>query len=164
MRASAMFLLSSESTIFAFPFPEVDMQTGSNLPSIGSNSHSLKLQQYKTVSLPVQPLDSVPPPPTEQKQRIAEWVQLKLLLYQAGQSVYSSPQIRVPASYVHMIRSLKICQHSFSAWMMARIVSASAPACISIRSSPLSMLAAVPLPAGLLGISAKHTSASVVTV
>ena len=32
--------------------------------------------------------------------------------------------------------------------MMARTVSASAPACISIRSSPISMLAAVPGPCG----------------
>ena len=59
-----------------------------------------------------------------------------------------------------MIRSLKICQHSFSAWMMVRTVSASAPACISIRSSPLSILAAVPLPAGLAEISVKHTSSA----
>ena len=110
-----------------------------------------------------QVLNPVPPPPTEQKQRITEWVQLKLLLYQTGQSVYSAPQVRVPAGYVHMIRSLKICQHPFSAWMMVWTVSASAPACISIRSSPLSMLAAVPMPAGLAVISVKHTSASVVT-
>ena len=88
---------------------------------------------------------------------------VKLLLYQTGQSVYSTPQVRVPAGYVHMIRSLKICQHSFSAWMMARIVSASAPACISIHSSPLSMLAAVLLPASLAEIFVKHTSASAVT-
>ena len=40
----------------------------------------------------------VPPPPTEQKQRITEWIQLKLLLDQAGQSVYSPPQVRVPAA------------------------------------------------------------------
>ena len=60
-------------------------------------------------------------------------------------------------------RSLKICQHSLIAWMITRTVSASAPACISIRSSPLSMLAAVPLPAGLAEISVKHTSGSVVT-
>ena len=122
------------------------------------------VQQNKAVSLPVQPLNPVPPSAAEQKQRIAEWVQLKLLLYQAGQSVYSSPQIRVTAGDVHMIRSLEICQHSFSAWMMARTVSASAPACISIRSAPFSMLATIPLPAGLAEISVKHTSGSAVTV
>lgn len=55
------------------------------------------VQQNKAVPFPVQTLDPVPPSAAEQKQRIAEWVQLKLLLDQAGQSVYSAPQIRIPA-------------------------------------------------------------------
>lgn len=46
------------------------------------------IQQNKAVSLPVQSLNPVPPPPTEQKQRITEWVQLKLLLYQAGGDLF----------------------------------------------------------------------------
>ena len=95
---------------------------------------------------------------------IMGWVPLKLLPNQAGRPVYSPPQICVPAGDVHKIRSHEICQELFSTWRMARTVSASAPVCISIRSAPLSIPAAVPQPAGLAKISVKHTSGSVVAV
>ena len=42
------------------------------------------VQQDEAVLFPVQALDAVSPPPTEQKQRVSEWIQLKLLLDHPG--------------------------------------------------------------------------------
>ncbi len=52
---------------------------------------------------PVQALDAVSPPPTEQKQRVSEWIQLKLLLDHPGQTVYSFAQIGIAAGDVDLV-------------------------------------------------------------
>ena len=47
------------------------------------------VQQDEAVLFPVQALDTVPPPPAEQEQCVGKWVQLKLLLDEAHQAVYT---------------------------------------------------------------------------
>ena len=118
------------------------------------------VQQHKTISLPVQPFDPILPPPAEQKQRVLEWIQPELCLHQPCQPIDPTPQIRVPAGQVYRTSALEIVQHDFSARMIVWIVSWSAPAWMSTRSSPHWILAAVSAAAGLTETSAKHTSFS----
>lgn len=47
------------------------------------------VQQNETVLFPVQSLDSIPPSPAKQKQRIGKRIQLKLLLDEPRQAVYA---------------------------------------------------------------------------
>lgn len=85
------------------------------------------IQENETVPFPVQTLDPVSPPPTKQKQRIGKRVQLELLLYHAGQTIYSFSQICVPAGNVDLIRSGKIVQHVFNVWQIVCTSFGSAP-------------------------------------
>ena len=61
------------------------------------------VQQDEAVLFPVQALDTVSPPPTEQEQRVGEWIQFKLLLDEARQAVYAFAQICVAAGNVDFI-------------------------------------------------------------
>ena len=45
------------------------------------------VQQYKSIAIPIQPFDPVCSPAAEQEQRIFKWIQLKLFLYEASQTV-----------------------------------------------------------------------------
>ena len=87
------------------------------------------IQKDKAVSLPVQRLDSVSFPPAKQKEGIGTWIQLKLLLYQCGEAVYSFPDISVTAGDVYTLCCCKVIQHGDeSARTTARNVCSSAPA------------------------------------
>ena len=85
------------------------------------------VQQNETVALPVQGLDPVPPSAAEQEQRIAEWIQLNLLLDRGGESVDPTAKIRIAALDVNMVGSGEIIQHDFTARSTASTVAASAP-------------------------------------
>jgi len=73
------------------------------------------IHQHKPVSLPVQPFEAILPTPTEQEQRVLEWIQLEPRLHQPRQTIDPSPQIRVPAGQVYWAAALEIVQHDFSA-------------------------------------------------
>ena len=49
----------------------------------------------EAVLFPVQALDTVSPPPAEQEQCVGEWIQFKLLLDEARQTVYAFAQVCV---------------------------------------------------------------------
>lgn len=85
------------------------------------------IQQQKAVSLPVQRLEAVPPPPAEQKQRPLKGIHLELALYQIGQSINASTQICVSAGNVHRAAAVEIVQHDLAAWRIACSVALSAP-------------------------------------
>ena len=59
------------------------------------------IHQHKPISLPVQPFEPILSPPTEQEQRILEWIQMKLHLHYPCQPVNPSPQVCVSAGQVH---------------------------------------------------------------
>ena len=120
------------------------------------------VQQQKSVSFPVQCLQPVPFPSAEQKHHPLKRVHLILALHDAGKSIYPSPQIRVSAGNIHRIAAVEIVQHDCIAWIIARIVAASAPEHSSISTLPAWITAALPLAVGTAeytGTSAKHTSA-----
>ena len=79
-------LLRCQGSCFAF-FPG---------PLKGTGLQSF-IQQEKSVAFPVQGFDSVSAPATEKKQRIAERVQVKLLLNHGGQAVNSTAQVGIAA-------------------------------------------------------------------
>ena len=68
-------------------------------------------QKYEAILFPVQALDAVSPPPAEQKQRVCEGVQFKLLLDHSGQTVYSFAQIGVATGDVDLVSHGKVVQH-----------------------------------------------------
>lgn len=118
------------------------------------------IHQYKPVSLPVQSFDLILPPSTEQKQRVWGWLQLEPRLHRPSQAIDPTPQIRVPADKVCRTDAFEIVQHDFSAQMIARIDSGSAPVWMFTRSAPHSILATVSATAGLTETSTKRTSFS----
>ena len=61
---------------------------------------------------PNKPLDPIPPAAAEQKQRIAERIQMELPLYQCSQTVDPLPQICVPTGDIYFFCPTKIIQHS----------------------------------------------------
>lgn len=85
------------------------------------------IQKNEAVLFPVQALNPVSPPPTKQKQCIGKRIQLELLLYHAGQTIYSFSQVCVPAGNVDLIRSGKIVQHVFNVWQIVCTSFGSAP-------------------------------------
>src|SRR5699024_5968380 len=85
------------------------------------------IQQQKPVSLPVQCLEPVPPPPAEQKQRPLKGIHLELSLYQIGQPINASLQVCVSAGNVPRAAAPKLVQHDFAAWRIACSVASSAP-------------------------------------
>lgn len=66
------------------------------------------VQQQKSIPFPVQRFDSVPAPATEQKQRVGEWIQLKLLLNDASQTIDTPSEISVAVGDVDFVGSDKI--------------------------------------------------------
>lgn len=85
------------------------------------------IQQNKAVALPEQALDAVAPSAAEEKQLIGKWVELKLLLHNARQTVDTEAQICIAAGNVGSVGSGKVTQHDFSARRMAAMVASSAP-------------------------------------
>lgn len=85
------------------------------------------IQQKESVAFPVQRLDSVTSSAAEQKQRVGEWIQLKLLLNQGCKTVDAKAQICVAAGDVHTVGSGEVRQHDFSTRSTASTVAASAP-------------------------------------
>ena len=61
------------------------------------------IQQDKSVSFPVQCLNSVSAPAAEEKQCIGERIQIELLLDQYSQSVYSTAQICITAGNIYPV-------------------------------------------------------------
>ena len=61
------------------------------------------VQQDEAVLFPVQALDTVSPPSTEQKQRVGKWIQFKLLLDEPCQAIYAFAQICVAAGNLDFI-------------------------------------------------------------
>ena len=89
------------------------------------------IQQNEAVLFPVQALDAVSPPPTEQEQCVGEWIQLKLLLDHSGQTVYAFAQIGIAAGDVDFVCPGKIVQHDFKTRSIISTVAVSAPEWIS---------------------------------
>ena len=85
------------------------------------------VQKNKSVALPVQGLNPVTAPATEQKQRVGEWIQVELLLDHGGQPVDPTAQVGVAAGDVHPVGSIKVGQHDFRIRSTASTVAASAP-------------------------------------
>lgn len=85
------------------------------------------VEKNEAIPLPIEALDAVSPPPAKQKQRIGEWVELKLLLHHAGKPVNPFAQICIPAGNVNSVGSSEVIQHDFSAWQRAFTTLASAP-------------------------------------
>ena len=84
-------------------------------------------------------------PPAEQKQRIREWVKVKLLRNQSGQPVDPSPKVRITAGNVHLVRACEVIQHDLRSLSTVSTVAASAPLCIS-ASIPASRMVTATLP------------------
>ena len=72
------------------------------------------VEEDEAIPFPVQPFYSVPLSPTEQKQRIGERVQFKLLLYHRGQTIDPFAQICISTGDVDLVCSGKIVQHCLS--------------------------------------------------
>ena len=89
------------------------------------------VQQNEAVLFPVQALDAVSPPPTEQEQCVGEWIQLKLLLDHSGQTVYAFAQIGIAAGDVDLVGPGKVVQHDFKIRSIVSTVVVSAPEWIS---------------------------------
>ena len=69
------------------------------------------VQQDEAVLFPVQALDTVPPPPAEQEQCVGKWIQFKLLLDEARQTVYAFTQICAATGNVDFICTSEVVQH-----------------------------------------------------
>ena len=69
------------------------------------------VQQDEAIFFPVQVLDPVPPTPAEQEQCVGKWVQLKLLLDEACQTVYAFTQICAATGNVDFICAGEVVQH-----------------------------------------------------
>ena len=69
------------------------------------------VQQDEAVLFPVQALDTVSPPPAEQEQCVGEWIQFKLLLDEARQTVYAFAQVCLAAGDIDFICAGEIIQH-----------------------------------------------------
>ena len=85
------------------------------------------IQQEESVAFPVERLDPVTSSAAEQKQRVGEWIQLKLLLNQSCKAVDAKAKICVAAGDIHTIGSGEVRQHDFSTRSTASTVAASAP-------------------------------------
>ncbi len=68
------------------------------------------VQQQKSIPFPVQRFDPVPALTAEQKQRVGERSQMKLLLNDAGQSIDSPSEIGIPTGN----KALSVPAKSFS--------------------------------------------------
>ena len=69
------------------------------------------VRQNEAVPFPVQALDTVSPPSTEQKQRVGKRIQFKLLLDKARQAIYAFAQICVATGNVDFICASEVVQH-----------------------------------------------------
>lgn len=85
------------------------------------------IQQEKSASFPVQPLEEILSSSTKQEQHSLKGGRLKLRLHYVGQSVNSPAQLRVAAGNVNWAATVKIVQHDFAAWSSACSVALSAP-------------------------------------
>ena len=109
-------LLRSEGSGFAF-FPGPLERTGLQ-PLV---------QQNKSITFPVQRLDSIPAPATKQEQCIGEWIQIELLLDKRSQPIYPTAQVGVAAGNIHPVGTGEIRQHDFRNRSTVSTVAASAP-------------------------------------
>ena len=101
------------------------------------------VQQHKTISLPIECLDSVTPPTTEQEQRCLNWIEGKLTLDDACQTIYATAQVGVPAGDVDGTCAVEVVQHDNTTLSIVRTVAESAPLRISTRTEPEWMTAAI---------------------
>jgi len=85
------------------------------------------IQQDKSVSFPVQRLDSIPASAAEQEQCIGERIQMKLLLNHSRQSVNSSTKVSVTAGDVYPVSTVEVAQHDFNIRSTVSTVAVSAP-------------------------------------
>ena len=69
------------------------------------------VQQDEAIFFPVQALDTVSPPPAEQEQCVGKWIQFKLLLDEARQTIYALAQIRVASGDIDLICTGEIVQY-----------------------------------------------------
>ena len=72
-------------------------------------------------------LDPIPPPATEQEQRVGEWIQIELLLNYGSQPINAPPQVGVAAGNVYPICPGEVTQHDFRIRSIVSTVAASAP-------------------------------------
>jgi hypothetical protein len=66
------------------------------------------VQKDKPVTLPVQRLNPVAATPAEQKERVCERIQLKLLLNKTGKAIDTTSEICVSAGYVYVVCPVEI--------------------------------------------------------
>ena len=62
-----------------------------------------------------------------QEQGVCAGIEPKLLFHNGRQAVNAAAQVRVTAGKVNLLRSAKVVQHDFSAWISAVSVASSAP-------------------------------------
>ena len=85
------------------------------------------VEQQKAVPLPVERLYPVGSPAAKQEQGVCAGIEPKLLFHNGRQAVNAAAQVRVTAGKVNLLRSAKVVQHDFSAWISAVSVASSAP-------------------------------------
>ena len=66
------------------------------------------IQKCKAVALPIQCFDPVSSSAAEEKQRVAEGIQMELLLHDSSQAIYSSAQIGIAAGNIYPVGPGKI--------------------------------------------------------
>ena len=85
------------------------------------------VQQHKSVAFPIQGFYPVPASAAEEKQRVGERIQMKLLLNKSGQSVYPAAQVGVAAGNIYPVCTGEVAQHDFNIRSTVSTVAASAP-------------------------------------
>ena len=115
------------------------------------------VQQDKSVTFPIQCLDSVPAPAAEEEQCIGEGIQVKLLLNKGGQTVDPAAQIRITAGNVYPVCPSKVGQHDFSTRSTVSTVAASAPLQISASAPAIrTVTATLPHRTGYTGVASAN--------
>lgn len=85
------------------------------------------IQQYKSVAFSVKCFDTILPPAAELEQGVGEWIQIELLLYHSGQTVYPTAQVSIAAGDIDPVCSGEVAQHDFKTHSTVSTVAASAP-------------------------------------
>ena len=105
--------------LFRFqPFHEPAVLLWRQCPDLVLGSWPLKttifqalIQKQKSISLPIQSLNPVSFPTTEQKECCLEGIHLELGAYHAGQTVNSAPQICIATGDIHWAAAVEVIQH-----------------------------------------------------
>jgi len=92
-------------------FLESTRRTSSSDSGHLKRSFSRRLcQRQKTIAIPVQDLDHVPPPVAKGKEMPGKWIKIQLVLHQDGKPVYRLPHVRSTNRQIHP-QTRKVREH-----------------------------------------------------